>query len=353
MARLRRSDTSEPGVTRRRRGRGFSYTRPDGKALTDKDAIKRIRGLAIPPAWTDVWICPWSNGHIQAIGTDAAGRRQYRYHDQWRLDRDRKKFDRTVEFAAILPKLRTRVDRDLGQEGLRRERVLAAVVRLLDVGLFRIGGEEYADEHETFGAASLHRDHVKIRDGTMVFTYQAKGSIERSVEVRDDAVRDVVTSLRRRRIGGPNLFAYKRGRRWIEIHAHDVNDYIKDVTGEEFSAKDFRTWSGTVLAATALAEVEPAADSRVRRREVTEAVAKVAGQLGNTPAVSRSAYIDPRVIDRFEEGKTIRSSLKPSPKLEKVQGRLKHDGRAYRAVEKAVVDLVDDEPPREDRNGTK
>ena len=352
MARLRRSDCSGPGITRRRRGRGFSYTRPDGKTLTDEETLKRIRALAVPPAWSEVWICPWPNGHIQAVGTDAAGRRQYRYHDQWRMNRDRAKFDRTVDFAEALPKLRTQVERDLARDGLGRPRVLAAVVRLLDVGLFRIGGEEYADEHETFGVASLHKEHVSIRDGAMVFAYQAKGSIERVVEVRDDSVREVVAALRRRRTGGPNLFVYKHGRRWIETHAHDVNDYIKDVAGAAFSAKDFRTWSGTVLAAAALAEYEPVADPRARRRAVTEAVAKVADHLGNTPAVSRSAYIDPRVVDRFEEGETIGSFLKQPPDLEKLDRRLKHGGRAYRAVEEAVIDLVDDDAGHGKKGGT-
>ena len=341
MARLRRSDCSGPGIRRRRRGRGFSYSDPDGKAVTHEETLDRIRALAVPPAWSDVWICPWPNGHIQAVGTDAAGRRQYRYHDQWRLHRDREKFDRTVDFAAALPKLRAQVDRDLAKDGLGRPRVLAAIVRLLDVGLFRIGGEEYADEHETFGVASLRKEHVKIRDGAMVFSYKAKGSIERVVEVRDDSVREVVAALRRRRTGGQRLFAYKRGRRWVEIHAHDVNDYMKDVAGGEFSAKDFRTWSGTVLAAAALAESEPVPEPRGRRRAVTSAVAKVAEHLGNTPAVSRSAYIDPRVVDRFEEGETIGDYLEQPPGLEMLDNHLKHGGRAYRTVEEAVIELVD------------
>lgn len=239
MARLRRSDSSAPGITRRRRGRGFSYARPDGKPLTDEETLDRIHALAIPPAWSDVWICPWPNGHIQATGTDAAGRRQYRYHDQWRTEKDREKFDRTVEFGTALPKLRAQVDRDLVCDGMPRQRVLAAVVRLLDVGLFRIGGEEYADEHETFGVASLQKEHVRIRNGEMVFTYQAKGSIERVVEVRDDQVREVVAALHRRRSGGPNLFAYKQGRRWVDIHAPDVNDYIKEVAGPEILGQGF------------------------------------------------------------------------------------------------------------------
>ena len=342
MPRLRRSDSSGPGIARRRRGRGFSYAHPDGTSVTDQKTLDRIRALAVPPAWTQVWICPWPNGHIQAVGTDAAGRRQYRYHDQWREERDREKFDRTVDFATGLPKLRARVRRDLAEKGLNRKRVVAAIVRLLDVGLFRIGGEEYADEHETFGISSLRKEHVSFRKGVMVFRYEAKGSIERIIEVRDGPTREVVAALHRRRTGGPNLFAYKQGRRWVEIHAHDVNDYIKEALGDQFSAKDFRTWSGTVLAAAALAENEPVSEHRARRKAVTQAVAKVAEHLGNTPAVSRSAYIDPRVVERFEEGKTIGDSLERTPALEKLDTRVKRGDRAYRAIEEAVIDLVED-----------
>ena len=189
---------------------GSAYALPDGQPVTDKETLHRIRGLAVPPAWSDVWICPWPNGHIQAVGTDAAGRRQYRYHDQWRTDRDREKFERVLDFAAALPKLRATVQRGLAQDGLGRERVLASVVRLLDVGFFRIGGEEYAQEHETFGVASLRKEHVRIRDGVMVFEYPAKGSVKRTLEIRDAQACDVVTALRRRRSGGPNLFVYKQ-----------------------------------------------------------------------------------------------------------------------------------------------
>jgi DNA topoisomerase IB len=247
-----------------------------------------------------------------------------------------------VDFAAALPRLRARVRRELAANGFGRERVLAAIVHLLDVGLFRIGGEEYADEHETFGVASLRKEHVSFRNGAMVFKYEAKGSIERVVEIQDAPTSEVVRALHRRRSGGPNLFVYKEGRRWVEIHANDVNDYIKEAMGDQFSAKDFRTWSGTVLAAAALAEEEPASEASARRKAVTKAVAKVAEHLGNTPAVSRSAYIDPRVVERFEEGETIEATLERPPGLEKLDNRLKHGGPAYRAVEEAVIALVDD-----------
>lgn len=343
MARLRRSDPSGPGISRRRRGRGFSYADADGVRVTDEDTLQRIRSLVVPPAWSDVWICPWPNGHIQAVGTDAAGRRQYRYHDQWRKDRDRQKFVRVQDFGAVLPKLRARVRRDLAKDDLSRERVLAAIVRLLDVGYFRVGGEDYALEHETFGVASLRKEHVHVHDGLMVFDYPAKGSIQRTLQIRDDPACKVVTALRRRRAGGPELFAYKQGQRWVDVHAHDVNLYIKAATGDQFSAKDFRTWSATVLAAAALAENEPVPESRAgRHRAEVKAVATVAEYLGNTPAVSRSAYVDPRVIERFEEDDTISGRLGHRPDVDKLDPRRKHRVGESRAVEEAVIELLDD-----------
>lgn len=320
MARLRRSDCSIPGITRRRRGKGFSYADEAGRRVTDPEVLDRIQGLAIPPAWTDVWICPWPNGHIQAVGTDAAGRRQYRYHDGWRLRRDQEKFARVEEFGRALPRLRQVVERDLAGEGPTRERVLAAIVRLLDVGFFRVGGADYAAEHETFGVATLRKEHVKLRgDGWMCFDYPAKGSIERKAEIFDPAAGEVVSALRRRR-SGQNLFAYKDGRRWVDVTAQDVNDYIKAAAGREFSSKDFRTWAASVLAATELA----GADGKPKKAAVRSAVRTVSEWLGNTPTVCRSSYIDPRVIDRFENGERISDRLS-----------------ARRSIEEAVIELLD------------
>jgi DNA topoisomerase IB len=346
--RLRRSNFEKPGISRQRRGKGFSYSLPDGRRVEDAETLARIRALAVPPAWTDVWICPWPNGHIQAVGTDAAGRRQYRYHDQWRVHRDREKFERVLDFAAVLPEVRAVVTRDLAQKGLGRDRVLAAVVRLLDVGLFRVGGEEYARDHETFGVTSLHREHVRIRHGALVFRYSAKDSKERFIEIRDDDVRPVIDSLRRRRSGGPHLFAYKEDGEWIEVRAHDANAYIKAAAGgEEFSAKDFRTWSATVLAAAALAENGAAADGgkQTRKRAVVSAIAEAADYLGDTPAVARSAYVDPRVIDRFEHGETIADWLSRLPHLDELSATgTRQRGRLRRTVEQAVIDLINDAP---------
>jgi DNA topoisomerase I len=343
--RLRRSNCERPGITRQRRGKGFSYTHPDGRRVADAETLDRIRALAVPPAWTDVWISPWPNGHIQAVGTDAAGRRQYRYHDLWRVHRDREKFERVLDFAAVLPEVRARIARDLAGEGLGRDRVLAAIVRLLDVGLFRVGGEEYAREHETFGVTSLHKEHVHIRRGAMVFRYAAKDSKERFIEIRDDDVRPVVDSLRRRRSGGAHLFAYKEDGEWIEVRAHDANVYIREAAGnEEFSAKDFRTWSATVLAAAALAENGAAnGGKKERKRAVVSAIAEAADYLGDTPAVARSSYVDPRVIDRFEHGETIADWLPRLPHLDQLStGASKQRGRLRRTVEQAVIDLINE-----------
>jgi DNA topoisomerase IB len=334
MPRLRRSDVSRPGLTRKRCGRGFVYQWPNGQKVTDEDSLLRIASLVIPPAWLDVWICPWPNGHIQATGTDAAGRRQYRYHDDWRKRRDREKFDRAVEFGKALAKLRRAVAADLATPGLTERRVLAAGVRLLDIGCFRVGGEEYAEENETFGIATLQARHVRLQGDDVVFSYPAKGSIDRTVSVRDPEVKKVVRSLLRRPGAGKrDLLAWRQGKKWVNVRAVDLNSYIKGEIGDEFSAKDFRTWAATVLAATELAvRFEPAISGRQRTRCIVAAVAEVAHYLGNTPAVCRSSYIDPRIIESFELGDTIADSL---PRRGRVVG-----SRLQRRVEQAVIEIL-------------
>ena len=307
MPRLRRSNTGAKGITRRRCGKGFLYRSVDGSKVTDGDCLRRIRSLAIPPAWTDVWICPWPNGHIQAIGTDAAGRRQYRYHDDWRKRKDQEKFERAVEFGRALPRLLRRVENDLETPGLRKQRMLAVGVRLLYIGGFRIGGEEYAEEHETFGVATLQVRHVRIDEDRVIFTYRAKGSIKRNVVIDDPEILRVMRSLlRRSRRRNDDLLAWRQGTGWRNLRSTDLNAYIKETIGDQFSAKDFRTWSATVRAASELAiRADAAASERQRKRSVVAAVTEVADHLGNTPAVCRSSYIDPRVIDCFHGGDTI------------------------------------------------
>ena len=307
---LTRSDPGSAGIRRRRRGRGFSYIGPDAAVIRDPRTLARVKALVIPPAWEDVWICADPQGHIQAIGTDAAGRRQYRYHDLWREQRDRDKHDRVLEFGAELPRLREVVARHLDAGGLTRERVLAAAVRLIDLGFFRPGGAEYAAENGTFGLATIRKEHVALSKGQLVFEYTAKGAKHREQAIAEDQVCAVVRSLKRRRDGGGQLLAYRSGTRWHDVSAADINAYLGEISGGDYTAKDFRTWHATVLAAVGLAVSQPAASSdSARKRAVARVVREVAGYLGNTPAVARASYIDPRVIELYQHGITIAAVL--------------------------------------------
>ncbi|MGI9033812.1 MAG: DNA topoisomerase IB [Acidimicrobiales bacterium] len=271
-SRLRRADCTAPGIRRRRAGRGFTY--------------------------------------VDAAGIDARGRKQYRYHDLWRERRDREKFDHMVAFAGALPGMRRRVAADLAQEGITRQRVLATATRLLDLGFFRIGTEGYAEENQTYGLATMHRSHVRLLgDGVVTFDYVAKSGKRRIQSVVDPEVYAVVEVLKRRRGGRPDLLAWKRGHSWVDVRSGDINDYVKEATGGDFTAKDFRTWNATVLAAVALAVSSGATSPTARKRAVTRAVKEVAHYLGNTPAVCRSSYIDPRVFDRYRAGETITAAV--------------------------------------------
>jgi DNA topoisomerase I len=340
VPRLRRVVCTGPGITRRRAGRGFVYLDGEGTRVTDPEVLERIRALVIPPAWSDVWICsdPW--GHIQAVGTDARGRRQYRYHDRWRQRRDREKFDHMLEFARALPSLRKACAGHLARPELDRERVLACAVRLLDLGFFRIGTEGYAEQNQSYGLATMLKRHVRLDGDTITFDYMSKSGKRRVQSVVDPDVHRVVQALKRRRGGGPELLAYRQGRRWIDVKSNDINAYIQEVTGAEFTAKDFRTWSATVLAAVALAVSSEAASTTARKRAVSRAFKEVAHYLGNTPAVCRSSYVDPRLVDRYSAGVTITAAL----------GRLA-DGTPFGQlstqgpIEAAVLDLLDDEAP--------
>jgi DNA topoisomerase IB len=341
-ARLRRADCSGPGIRRKRHGKGFAYFDDDGAKVDEPQVLARIAELGIPPAWQDVWICPYPHGHLQATGTDAAGRKQYRYHDQWRARRDQEKFDDMVRFAKALPKLRDRIDADLGDcTSLDRSCVLACAVRLLERGFFRIGSEEYALENESFGLATMRKDHVIVEPGgLMVFDYPAKSGQRRHQGVLDERVCDIVAALKRRRGGGDELLAYKVGRRWSDLRSEDINAYLKDATGGDFSAKDFRTWNATALAAVALAVSGHAAHSQsARKRAITRAIKEVATYLGNTPAVCRASYIDPRVFDAYRAGLTIR------PALERVSLALEPGELPIHqpALEKAVLDLLNED----------
>jgi DNA topoisomerase IB len=332
--RLRRSNPSAPGYGRRRRGRGVIFLDLDGRPITDPEELARLRGLVIPPAWTDVWICPDPRGHIQATGVDAAGRRQYLYHAIWRTKRDEAKFDRVLEVAARLPRLRKRIAADLAGRGMTRARVLAAVAKLLDSGAFRIGGDEYAAGDEpSYGVSTLRPEHVRLRRDCVVFEYVAKGGLERVQTVADPDVCALLRVLRKRRGGTDRLFAYwdGAGRQWREVRSDEVNEYLREASGGEMTAKDFRTWHATVLAAVELAGAGPQRTATARKRTVARVMREVAGQLGNTPAVAKASYVDPRVVDLFHDGVVVR-----------VPAGRADNGRAQReAAERAVLKLLD------------
>jgi len=312
------------------------YIDQHGERIENPDIIERLKTLAIPPAWSEVWICADPLGHLQATGIDAAGRKQYLYHPRWRERRDREKFEKMVRFGRMLPTLRKRLARDLAGDDLSRDRVLACAVRLLDVGMFRVGSEQYADEEGGIGLATITMQHVSVQDDSIAFDYPAKGGIRRVQAITDPRSRDVVCALKRRRGGGAKLLAYKDGRRWHNVRSHEINDYLKEHLEEDFSAKDFRTWNGTVLAAVSLAtDGLDATTKTARKRAVDRAVRGVSELLGNTPAVARRAYIDPRVFDRYLSGWTIGGAL---DRIGSLNGP---DDRRRSRLEEAVLELLD------------
>src|SRR4051795_518551 len=341
MARLKRADCTGPGLTRRKRGKGFEYLDGDGRRISEPEVLERIGELRIPPAWQEVWICPYPMGHIQATGVDAAGRKQYLYHQRWRELQDDKKFDSMVAFAQALPDMRERVEADLAGDGLTKQRVLAAAVRLLDRGFLCIGGESYAEDNDSYGLATMRKDHVTVdKNDAINFDFTGKSGIRHVRYVVDAPVAEIVRELKRRRGGGDELLAFRdEGGRWRDVKSPDIRAYVKEAAGDEYTAKDFRTWAGTVLAAVALAATHPEQRSTktANKRLITAAVKQVAYFLGNTAAVARSSYIDPRVFDRFRDGYTIEPVLidlaeEPDIGQPAIQGR----------VEEAVLDLINE-----------
>jgi DNA topoisomerase-1 len=318
--RLRRSVLSKPGITRKRRGKGFSYSGPDGKAIDDA-TLQRIKELVIPPAWKKVWICPYPNGHIQAVGTDVAGRRQYLYHQRWQEDRAEEKFDRVLEMSKRLPEWRSRVAADLRGRGLRRERVLALALHLVDLGYFRSGGEQYAEENESHGLATLLCDHITLRGDVVAFDYPAKSGVRRSLEVDDAEVVRAVRSLLRRPDRAERFLVCRNGDSWIDLHADDLNARFKELMGEEYSVKDLRTWHGTVLAAEAFVDADPPVSKAVVKRVESAVMKEVAEALGNTPAVARGSYVDPRVIAGYESNVTIAAAARRAARRRSVVAR--------------------------------
>ena len=331
MVRLRTVTPDSKGWTRRRAGTGFSYVDEAGRRLSGAD-VERIKALAIPPAWEDVWICPVRNGHIQAVGVDAAGRKQYLYHPDWRTKQDALKFQRVTEVASKLPKARAAVLEHIALDGMPRERAAATAVRLLDLGYFRIGSDVYADDNGSFGLTTLERRHVTRSNGQLVFSFRGKSGSEHCIEIDDPLSVAAVETMRRRRGGDDRLLAFKQAQRWTGLDAAEVNEYLRDVSGAEITAKDFRTWHATVLAAAALASADEPGDTKAsRKRAVRQAMVEVSEYLGNTPAMAKSAYVDPRVVDRYEGGTTIATA---------VRRRHKSPQQRQVALERAVLKML-------------
>ena len=332
MPRLRRVTTRAGGWHRRRHGRGFRYVDDAGSPL-DAEQVTQCRQLVIPPAWEDVWICPDPYGHLQAIGTDSEGRKQYLYHPEWRRRQDAAKFDRVLDLAERLPRARRRVIRDLEADELTRTRSLAAAFRLLDRGLFRVGTQSYKEQNGSYGLATLHPDQVRFDGRRMIFRFPAKSGQVAEIEVTDPLAGEVVRALARRRSSRAELLAYRDGRHWRNLTADDVNEYLASVVGEDFTAKDFRTWHATALAGVLLALTEPVGSDRKRRSQVLRVIDTVADRLGNTRSIARTSYLHPRVIDLYHEGRVL-----PAAAIAKITADrpLPYPQR----VERAVVDLL-------------
>jgi DNA topoisomerase-1 len=301
---LRYVRDGEPGITRRRAGKHFRYIGPDGQPVQDEAELERIRKIGLPPAYTSVWICPDPNGHIQATGRDARGRKQYRYHPRWREVRDATKYGRMITFGRALPAIRERVERDLARPGLPREKVLAAVVRLLETTLIRVGNDEYARANQSFGLTTMRDRHVEISGSTMRFRFKGKSGKHHSISITDPRLARIVR--RCKEIPGYDLFQYidDQGQRQ-DVRSEDINTYLREISGENFTAKDFRTWAGTVLAAFALHELEPGQTSAQTRKNIVRAVEQVAERLGNTPSICRKCYVHPEVLNAYLDGSLI------------------------------------------------
>jgi DNA topoisomerase I len=304
-ASLRYVTDTTPGISRRKRGTGFEYIDPTGKIIRDPEELQRFKSLAIPPAWREVWICPVRNGHLQATGRDAKGRKQHRYHPRWREIRDENKYGRILAFAKALPVIREKVNNDLRLPGLPREKILATVVRLLETSHIRVGNEEYARQNKSYGLATLRNRHVAVSGSTIRFEFRGKSGVEHALDINDRRLAKIIK--RCQDLPGYELFQYldDDGQRHT-IDSSDVNEYIRQIAGEEFSTKDFRTWAGTVLAARALQQFEIAESDSQTKRNIVQAVESVAKKLGNTKAVCRKCYIHPAVIDAYTDGSLLR-----------------------------------------------
>jgi DNA topoisomerase-1 len=303
-ASLRYVSDTMPGITRRRFGTGFAYRDPEGRTIRDRAVLRRIKALAVPPAWQSVWICPYANGHIQAVGRDARGRKQYRYHQRWRQVRDEAKYGRMLLFGGVLPRIRARVRRDLAREGVPRERILAVLVRLLETTLARVGNVEYAKGNNSFGLTTLRNRHARVKGGSVELDFRGKHGIAHHLEIRDRRLAPIIRFCQD--IPGQELFQYvdEDGNRRA-VGSQDVNDYLREIAGEEVTAKDFRTWAATNLAAVALRECAAAGSEATAKHNVLRTIEAVAKLLGNTPAICRKCYIHPAIVDGYLDGSLI------------------------------------------------
>ena len=311
LAHLRYYTDNRPGFTRRKAsdGKGFDYFDKEGKHITDEEEIKRINSLAVPPAYTDVWICPAKNGHLQATGRDDKGRKQYRYHPKWRSTADANKYSRVMAFAAALPGIRKRVDADLTRAGLPREKVLATVVKLLETTLIRVGNEEYARDNKHYGLTTMRNRHVKVKGSTIQFSFRGKSGVDHTIELQNPRLAHVVH--RCQELPGHELFEYLGEDDKVHtIDSSDVNAYLQEISGQPFTAKDFRTWAGTVLAALALQEFETFDSEAAAKKNITNAIEKVAERLGNTPSVCRKCYVHPAILESYVDGSMLDSLRK-------------------------------------------
>jgi DNA topoisomerase I len=337
---LRYMTDSRPGFTRESRGKGFLYRDLEGRSIRDPEVLTRIKSLVIPPAWTEVWICPKAEGHLQATGRDSKGRKQYRYHPRWRAVRDESKYDRMMAFAAALPTIRKRTVADLARPGLPREKVLAAVVRLLETTLIRVGNEEYARTNRSFGLTTMRDRHARVSREKVRFEFQGKSGVKHAIDLADPRLARVVG--RCRDLPGQELFQYlDEDDNPKAIDSSDVNEYLREVAGREFTAKDFRTWAGTVLASIALREFE-AFDTKVQaRKNIVRAVEKVAERLGNTPSVCRKCYVHPEVIEAYLDGSMLQTLQK------RAEAEIKDSLASLRPEEAAVIALLQQRLKRE------
>jgi DNA topoisomerase-1 len=324
---LRYTGDQQPGIRRIARGKSFTYSTSSGARVTDAATLGRIKRLAVPPAWTNVWICPFENGHIQATGRDQRGRKQYRYHHRWRAQRDENKFGRMIAFGKALPHIRRRVKRDLARRGLPREKVLATVVRLLETTLIRVGNDEYARENGSYGLTTMRNRHVRVRRDKLEFTFRGKSGKRHQISLRDPHLAKIVR--RCQDLPGQELFEYEDESGVHRISSEDVNAYLRELAGEDFTAKDFRTWSGTVLAALALREFGQVDTHRQAKKNIVAAIEAVSKMLGNTPAVCRSCYVHPEILQSYLDGGTI-SVLRQraSRKIDQSIGKLKPEEAA-------------------------